>query len=612
MAEPRSTSIPARPAARALAVLPRLAADLRRAALDSALLHADPAEVDVLVGAFLDALDEKPSAPGFACLLSHWDRLTPDAKVAALDCSRRWLPHVLDELTARTPAAAASVAASLVGRPATEGLPDPRLERPLWDAVDRVLAARLSRALEERLPGVLEAVLAVSPVAGPMVRGELSRADQPAAMSLRTAARGAALEIDARAATLMLALPAVAVVARERLAGMLASPGRAEVFRQAALLRTRERSAELRRLPRLDELLLNDDGLMSDAGARMGRLAWARAAAIKPATRLELLGRAVGDSSAAVRLEAARMLADQESGAASDEILMDLSFDADPWVARCAAGAFAGAGSPGRRRALGPVMARLTRSPHACVRALALAAAGRDDPMRLLAAGRGLDAARRLRIDAARDARPGIALVERAVRAGGVAALAALDAAERLGWCGRVAPALLDAAMGRDERVVSRAVLLLRHVREADADRLVERSVEHESPRVRANAVEALLERGPIGRWETWRDDAVARARANAVRRGGSGEALETMLHDARPGHRLSALWAAERSRAVELAEVVDRLVLDEDARVAERAARCGASLRAAHRARVAGSGLADFQVIPRFSGNPLFEEARP
>ena len=295
-------------------------------------------------------------------------------------------------------------------------------------------------------------------------------------------------------------------------------------------------------------------------------------------TRDGLLSPLVADEDAGVRLRVV--------GVAGSAELEDYLFDAARPVARGAAwrwstvgeSAGLGAGAMDRRARLAR---RLCRAAEPVMRAFGDDERARGDELDPSAHGRLL-ARRRWAADRAgvlarwgewiRAGVGGDAASElRGVRAIGAlrAVLGEADASDLLL---DVAERLQGSAQGRLAATVASA--LARVPSASAAARLaswVEQSPDH---RVRANAMEALIRRarlgvgaGERGGWgAAWRDrvvelraDAGHRVRGGAVRvmlresPGGSGGeggigALVSMLEDARAGHRLAGVWAAERA----------------------------------------------------------------
>jgi HEAT repeat protein len=149
--------------------------------------------------------------------------------------------------------------------------------------------------------------------------------------------------------------------------------------------------------------------------------------------------------------------------------------------------------------------------------------------------------------------------------------LAAIWLGRRLGLTSELEAGLMRQGAATDVRVASAAVAALG---DGGSDRRIDAvraALDHPDARVRANAVEALMRidrrwGGAFGEVAESRDN---RLRANAVRamlaaRAPAGQAaLRSMLADADPRHRVSAVWVARRARvgpvAGELRGLADR-----------------------------------------------------
>ena len=132
-------------------------------------------------------------------------------------------------------------------------------------------------------------------------------------------------------------------------------------------------------------------------------------------------------------------------------------------------------------------------------------------------------------------------------------------------------------------RVRSKAVLMLAEMPNVAPDPLIERLLTDADPRVRANAIEVLESRhGTSAFVPVLIQRARAgnnRERANAIRvmhklsMDAFGGALQAMLIDPRPDHRVSALWAVRETQWWQLAPLVARMAqTDADVRVRKQA----------------------------------------
>jgi len=157
--------------------------------------------------------------------------------------------------------------------------------------------------------------------------------------------------------------------------------------------------------------------------------------------------------------------------------------------------------------------------------------------------------------------------------------------AKRLMLLDEIEGELINAIRSDDERLVSNAVLLLGRLKGPGPVAALKYTLQHSSDRVRANAVEAFASSAERSdELRVYMNDGSARVRANAIRHflkagdtsAPAESALAEMLGDPRPGHRLSALWAAESAVALSLAGRIDDLSkADPDAQVITRARHC-------------------------------------
>jgi hypothetical protein len=153
--------------------------------------------------------------------------------------------------------------------------------------------------------------------------------------------------------------------------------------------------------------------------------------------------------------------------------------------------------------------------------------------------------------------------------------LKALQMVADLGCAREMAGTLIRLCADASPRVRSKAVALLGQVPAASLDALVERLLNDPDARVRANAVEVLEDRqaGREAAGATFVPTLVQRARtgsnrerANAIRAlhrlrmDDVADALQQMLADARPEHRVSALWAVRETGLWNLAGRVGQI----------------------------------------------------
>lgn len=142
--------------------------------------------------------------------------------------------------------------------------------------------------------------------------------------------------------------------------------------------------------------------------------------------------------------------------------------------------------------------------------------------------------------------------------------------------------ALIGIARGQRPREVASAIRGLASVRTTLANDVIEASLAHSDSRVRANAVESLgrnRARDRIDHLETMADRETNRPRANAIAelfkldRPVAFDALQDMLDDLKPQHRISGLWLADHMIVVgSTPQIAEISVSDNDASVRSRA----------------------------------------
>lgn len=336
------------------------------------------------------------------------------------------------------------------------------------------------------------------------------------------------------------------------------------------------------------------------------------------------------------------LLADREpqvrfaaSQACSLRMLGDFCLDMNATVARSAFIRRSIAATPDVVRAPGAerleqerALARtLLRSPHADVRAMA-----RQDLDLLCEATTTTTASRVAIARALRVDRPWvITRLAELIRSSQRERSIAIQLARRLGLTSEIRPVLIETVrvlLGASElaapaaRDLATATSALAEVADVQATQLLDQAAASIDQRVRANAVDAMVQRvrsgaeqelaGVADKLMELKDDPWHRVRGSAVRglevlaqvkSGGpirsaqAGEQLLRMLDDARPMHRLAGAWVADRTlpghdlREIKLwPSLVSRLrslaMLDPDPRVRARArlaiGRAGEGLAAA------------------------------
>lgn len=160
--------------------------------------------------------------------------------------------------------------------------------------------------------------------------------------------------------------------------------------------------------------------------------------------------------------------------------------------------------------------------------------------------------------------------------------LRAIQMIGELGQADFFESALRSAVTDPDARLASTAIRALGSGSRPAGLEAVVMGLDHADARVRANAVEALTDRGTpmyAGKLEKLAEQDAPRCRANAiVARARLGLArpeasLRAMLSDARPGYRVSALWAAGALEARGIVGDVAQAVVDDPEPAVRRSA---------------------------------------
>jgi hypothetical protein len=134
--------------------------------------------------------------------------------------------------------------------------------------------------------------------------------------------------------------------------------------------------------------------------------------------------------------------------------------------------------------------------------------------------------------------------------------LKALQITQELGLCDQLRDAVIGLATHPHPRVRSKAVNVLGEMPGISVDLLMERVMHDSDARVRANAIEVLENHqtpqfitllAERSRTTNNRERANAIKALNHMRVGNVGPALVAMLHDPRPEHRISAMWALKQ-----------------------------------------------------------------
>ena len=456
--------------------------------------------------------------------------------------------------------------------------------------LDRAVAQALAATREHRRVEALIAAVMLSRKPGPWLRSILADEGDPAHFALR----GVADEIGhpaVRSRVLRWIDSAhIGSALSRRLHQIESTAALEDVLRDGHLLRLESKRNAVARIDRPARL----------ARALQQQHTWSRAMQAWRVDFIALLGTGPGAKAAALgtvastddpgaRLRAVMGLAEM-SNADADDRLEAFIDDEKPAIARIAARRVLGSTSEPAAKALA-VMAR-SRHPAVARAGKARAARQRPDaffehwmtlgePARLAAAHRHFTVCRRDFITGLR------AALQADSRA---AVLAGIALIRRMHLGSRFESPLTGLTFHADPRIAASAVMALGESGAHHAVPAVGAALHHDDARVQANAVEALMRlHAPETR------DLVAflidsrhnRPRANAIvaclrrdRTSGDGERrLREMLRDGDPLHRVSAVWAARRSRSITLFDELCRMAEEDDVGVVRR--RAGAAARA-------------------------------
>jgi hypothetical protein len=586
---------------------------LRDAALAAALPVAGVEERDSLVAEILPLTDSPRSETLLNDVIQIWPELSGAARSAVLAHLGQRVHALIARLReSRDPAdrrASAFLAVACLTNPDVARMSgdssDPDFEFALSEMglsseIDAALATAASEFTEQRLHSVLDVIARVAHCAGPRLRAFLADESQAAHLPLRAAAKSLPLEVQHQRAVLWLAIPSLAALARMRLQTPRSLDDKRLALEQSHYLLARYRERAARRLDEPSSLLVGADDLAElEPSARLGQIRWIERLNLKDARKLELLTVCLADPEARVRFGAVAALSRMSPTKQVDETLVDFAYDSDERVACEALAALADAQTPARRRFHAPVFDRLQRSPHARVRLLAASVRSEFDPWAEPDDCWSCPVAARMRLTE----QPLEFLIElrREYQVSGAEhRIRLLGLAARLGVLDRLESELIDAAVGADERLASKAALLLPRVDSPDVRAVLNASIDDGPARVRANAVEGLAIACPTDeRLDGFASHSIPRLRANVIRHflrtrphaPESERNLAEMLTDPRPAHRLSALWVAERSPVFNLvARIADMTRSDPDPQVHARARVSARLLLAAMRQGWAGA----------------------
>lgn len=152
--------------------------------------------------------------------------------------------------------------------------------------------------------------------------------------------------------------------------------------------------------------------------------------------------------------------------------------------------------------------------------------------------------------------------------------LKALQMTHDLGLAGVLRNTLVKLVDHANPKVRSKAVSVLANAPEGGGDAMLKRALQDPDPRVRASAVEVLDAMGKLQFAPLLLETAASgqnRERANAIKAlhhmgiAKAGDALQTMLQDRRPDHRVSGLWAMRQMGYWKLLNEVGRLAKEDE-----------------------------------------------
>ncbi|MHC4220448.1 MAG: HEAT repeat domain-containing protein, partial [Planctomycetota bacterium] len=430
----------------------------------------------------------------------------------------------------------------------------PALARRLDDAVAGAAVADRRRRVDEVL--LAAAILANRP--GPALQRILDDPDHPSLFALR----GVVARTDSRAVgsnMLRWLIHPVLGSQVQRWMHRISGPQQlGDLLSAYHLLLTPRRRRAMRRVDRPGRLSPDPAAAaMLPPPAQAGLVRLIKTLPLPAAARREHLADCIALPSPVARLRALETLLGDSSDAAQ-QLVERFCFDrARPVALMASRRVLGGPGIPG------PVaLGRLERSPHRVIaRRAGIIAAGQSAKAffeRWLSLGQ--DAWRPAALALMRTQREALLAKLTSLLATGARdeRLAAIAAARRLGVTGALEAELSRQTGSADVRVVSAAVAALGDGGSARRSIAIRKTLGHADPRVRANAVEALLriDRRPGAHLDALASSRDNRLRANAVRglvvglAAGAIRALRRMLLDDDPRHRVSAVWVARRSRA--------------------------------------------------------------
>ena len=439
------------------------------------------------------------------------------------------------------------------------------------EALVQTLVRGVSAYAAHRRRGVVAAAERLGPWCDPRMRAWLKGASDADLMPLRAAVRRATDPDAPRRRVKWLGEPTCAPAALDALRDTQDPDDRAGALSAAHLLHDAERRVRLSREPRAARL---GEATVVPAASRRDTLRWRRMTAHREADTIRECVAAFLEPDPLLRVDALRMLQPivARQGRAADA-LRDFAFDPEPAISRSAALSLAELSSDSQ--SVRTALDTLTRAAHEGTRRVAAEA---------LAPPRAHERLIELRARMEEEPDLVVAQLRGRIREGRPdARCEAIGLARRLRLDTMMERDLLDALHDGHPRVAATAAGALGALETGGARAALSTALAHPDPRVRANAIEAVGRRDPVAvAVARAACDDHARTRANAIRArlalspGASAvDQLESMLHDDRPAHRLSALWVAQRYPLAELGRRVEKLRDDPDARVRQRAARC-------------------------------------
>ncbi len=527
------------------------------------------------------------------------------------------------------------------------------------DGVESVIAEAVASFDQHRRFGVLLAAVALlgEPASSAGRRGIGSPlaqwlASKPTAAhaALRTVLRKASLPLARRRAFSWIVMDGLAQAAADRLS-RASTPAEHEIILERAFLTRRRlrasRIAGLQATPKIrqsaatlaaeqdttpaldwpESCPVPDEATIERLSieARTGLAEWLSALQVDRVTQARVLAPRLGDDEPRVRYAMARF--------APPTLIEDLAHDSHPSIARSAVLSMSRIGepleaTPAATQAVDEWLPPLARHADPVVRSI-----GQKELERRGRRGAGPLAACASRVALKRTDPHATWLIHEIENGDAQQRVSAITLAKRLSLPARnqgVRDALLAAVMvagpagglAEDDprqRVAATAVRALSIAPGRDVGKAIEAACGYPSPRVRANAVEALEDRRrrslidmPAERFIELTGDQHQRVRANAVRAGlvsieakpskstrrACESALRSMLGDDRAAHRVSGLWVASRvlrrgpelslgGRWTDLAAVIaDMARHDADASARSRATACLGSLEAEARQR--------------------------